>query len=322
MPHCSERNVGWIIAGVLILIGLLVNEVIMRVVIVPKIVPHFERAPNFRIVKTEPDSDAIDVTFTTSDGFTLQGCHYHHPSDSRGVIIFCHEVRGSRWMAMHYTEALFKAGFDVLSFDFRNHGDSEVQPGYEPLHWATEFEVDDLKSAIRFVKNSPELQHLPIGLFGVSRGGTVALAVASEIRDIECVICDSTFTVESLMSHYAKRWAELFVPPRVLNFVPDFHVERTIRMVRRRCERQRNVKFVETERTMPKLRDRKVLFICGSSDSYVPTEVGERLSRLVPGSEIWHVPKAKHNGARLVAQEEYDRRVLAAAESISVAVPS
>lgn len=67
---------------------------------------------------------------------------------SRGTVIFCHEVRESRWSALTFTGGLRDAGFDVLTFDFRNHGQSSPQPSWRPLPWATHCEAIDIRAAI------------------------------------------------------------------------------------------------------------------------------------------------------------------------------
>ncbi|MCH7989464.1 MAG: alpha/beta hydrolase [Planctomycetes bacterium] len=52
--------------------------------------------------------------------------------------------------------------------------------------------------------------------------------------------------------------------------------------------------------------------IAGERDSYVVPSVPERFCRRVSGNadSLWVVPNAKHNGARKVEPEEYDRRLV------------
>ena len=321
LPLNSETHVGWIIVGVIIICAIVLSEVIMHLVLVPRIVSHFERMPNFKVEPGEPDEIALPVSFTTSDGLNLQACHYHHDDEPpRGVIVFCHELKGNRWTGIRYCHALYHAGFDILAFDFRNHGDSDHQPGYQPLHWATDYEIEDVLSAIRYVKESPELRHLPIGLFGVSRGGTAALVAAERVRDVECLVCDSTFSVDSLMAHHAKRWAELFVSPSILKLVPDWHVRRTLILVRNRSQKRRGVNYANVEQEIYKLRDRSILFVAGGSDTYVPSTIADELQQRIGAGEVWKVPKAKHNKPREIATEEYDRRVVSVVEQMAVPV--
>ncbi|MDA1016554.1 MAG: alpha/beta fold hydrolase [Planctomycetota bacterium] len=312
---------GWIIAGVLIISAIVVSELIMHIVLVPRIASHFERMPNFKVEPGKPDDEAVSIGFATSDGLNLQGCHYHHQDEApRGVIVFCHELKGNRWTAMSYCQALWQAGFDVVAFDFRNHGDSDHQPGYQPLHWATDYEIEDVLSCIRYVKDAPELRHLPIGLFGVSRGGTAAMVAAERVRDIECLVCDSAFSVDGLMVHHAKRWAELFVSQSILKLVPDWHIRRTLRLVRNYSQKRRGVPYADVERDIHLLRDRSILFVTGGSDTYVPSTVAESLRQQIGSGEVWNVPKAKHNKPREVSTAEYDRRIVSLVEKIAVPV--
>jgi pimeloyl-ACP methyl ester carboxylesterase len=67
------------------------------------------------------------------------------------------------------------------------------------------------------------------------------------------------------------------------------------------------------ERWLPRLRDRAVLLVTGERDNYVHPDVARELARHIhsPSAQVWTVPSAKHNKARIVAAAEYDRRLTA-----------
>ena len=183
---------GWPIVGIVaavILIDVLIQWPYIRVVL-----PMFEEAPPFRVEEWPPDPDAERVSFPSSHKLTLRGSLYRRPNrTSGGLIIFCHEFGGNHWTAMSYCQGLWKAGFDILAFDFRNQGESDGMPDYQPLHWLTDYEVRDVLAALKFVKQRDDLRSKPIGVFGISRGGSAALAAASRSSDVKCVVCEATF---------------------------------------------------------------------------------------------------------------------------------
>ena len=64
------------------------------------------------------------------------------------MIVYCHEYLSDRWSYYPYVNHLRDLGFDVFTFDFRNHGESESEPGYEPMQWTSDREVRDLRAAL------------------------------------------------------------------------------------------------------------------------------------------------------------------------------
>ena len=66
-------------------------------------------------------------------------------------MVFCHELGGDRWGAGGYAGELRNSGFDIFTFDFRNHGLSDSLPGYQPMPWLTEYEMADVQAAVDYV---------------------------------------------------------------------------------------------------------------------------------------------------------------------------
>src|SRR5262249_51989338 len=128
-----------------------------------------------------------------------------------GVLVFCHEYLGDRWSFHPYVDPLRDAGFDIFSFDFRNHGSSGREPGFAAMHWSSDREVGDLRTALAYLRTRPDRDSAGFGLFGVSRGGTVSLLVTPAERDVWGVITDGAFPTRGMMVAYSMRWAELFI---------------------------------------------------------------------------------------------------------------
>jgi pimeloyl-ACP methyl ester carboxylesterase len=301
----------WQVAAVLVAL-LVAFDLFVRSISVRVALGFFEKMPSFGIVPADPDPDVEVIQFPTSNGLTLRGSVYRHAGlASRGLVVFCPELGGNHWMAMRYCEGIRQAGFDILAFDFRNQGDSDHLSDYEPLHWLTAYEVDDVLAAIDFTKHRGDLNNRPLFLFGVSRGGGAALAAAARSPDVTRVACDSAFSTDSMMAFYARRWAPLIAPDWLLRLIPFWHIRTTLVLVRQVSRFLRGRNYTILERILPRLRTKSVYLIGGKRDTYVPAAIPEELARRIgPACTVWIVPKAKHNGARSVQTVEYDRRLV------------
>ena len=105
----------------------------------------------------------------------------HLPRNSAGppVIIMSHgftddKVSDNR-LFVQFSRQAQEEGYAVLRFDYAGSGDSEG----DFADMTVSGEMQDLLSAIDFIKTVRELTHSPVYLVGYSLGGAVALAVAS-----------------------------------------------------------------------------------------------------------------------------------------------
>lgn len=300
--------------------SLLLAEVLLRLFSLKVVLPIFERRPPFNVRPVGPDLDAEFVHFAAADGLSLAGSLYRPVGEPLGVIVFCPEFGGTHWSAPSYVGGLTEAGFAVFAFDFRNQGESDVERGYAPTHWLTEKDVADAAAAVDYISRSDEFGDLPLGVFGVSRGGNAALAVAARRPQVRAVAAEGAFPTDTMMLYYAYRWAELYVPAWFVRLLPEWHLAETLRFARRVSGLRRGVRYAVLERSLPRLRNRPVLLITGGKDSYVAPAIAEQMRRGIGPScgAVWVVPGAKHNQARLVATDEYDRRLIAFFSRIAV----
>jgi len=134
------------------------------------------------IAENQPHREGGEpVELSTGSGRKLSGSYFHHSAVSRrGVVAFCHEFTGDRWLFENYVGPLLEQGFDVFSFDFCNHGRSDSIPGYEPIQWVTTHEVDDVRAIIDGLCSRPDADPQGVAILGVSKGGGAALAAAAD----------------------------------------------------------------------------------------------------------------------------------------------
>ena len=274
--------------------------------------PIFETSPTLIPAHAEPDPDAELLEIPTSNGMRLSACLYQHDeSESRGIIIFCPEFGATKWSWQKYCRPLWEEGYDILSFDFRNQGESDIQDGYHELHWLTEFEIEDVHAVIDFVKSHPHLRERPIGLMGVSRGGSAALAAGSESADVELICADSAFPTEPMMLFYIERWVSLYAPQKIHQVMPQWHTRFIVKLAKWSSQWSNGCRYAEV---LPRLRrmprQKRVLLIAGTRDSFVHPDVTRTLRDSLGEccEEMWMVNGAKHNMAHSTDPEGYQER--------------
>lgn len=296
------------------IVGFVVFECLYHFLSIKVAIPIFEGKPPFGIERYPADPAAEQFSFPTSHGLRLQGTLFRsRDAAPRGLILFCHEFDSNRWSAPAYCQGLLNVGFDVIAFDFRNQGDSDDLAGYEPLHWLTTFEVEDTLAAIAYIESRPDLRDLPLGLFGVSRGGGAALVGAGLSDRVRCVASDGAYSPEEMLMHFTERWGRLYFPNWFLRLLPRWHIRMTLKVICSASEIRNGCVFARLDRALSRLREKPLLMISGERDTYVSPGITRNLhSRTQQDSTgVWIVPGAKHNMGRQIDPTIYDRRLVA-----------
>src|SRR6185369_5841283 len=128
-----------------------------------------------------------DVTIRSFDGTRLHGW-WMRASRAASTIVMLHGVKKNRTDVLRASLTLRRAGFNILVFDGRGHGDSEgryVTYGYN--------ERRDVESAIDWLVTEKRIDPDRIGLAGESMGAAIALQVAAHHPGIRAVWADSPF---------------------------------------------------------------------------------------------------------------------------------
>lgn len=272
----------------------------------------FEESPVFRPMRAEPLEGGEEVRFPTADGFSLAGTYLQGRAASRiGVIVFCHEYLGDRGSAGPYADTLRDLGFDLFAFDFRNHGESDSESGYSPLQWTSNRETRDLKAALAYLRKREDADPAGVGLFGVSRGGSTGLCVASREPTVWGVVTDGAFPTRGTMIAYSLRWAEIYVGTGPLwRAMPLFIFKFVGWAARMRSQRRLSRKFPDVERATARLSPRPLLMIHGEKDNYIGPQIARDLFDYASEpKEFWVIPGAKHNRGREVDPKGYREHV-------------
>jgi fermentation-respiration switch protein FrsA (DUF1100 family) len=121
--------------------------------------------------------DAERVAFS-SQGLTLAG-DLRVPAGNEGLpaLTFTGPLSGVKDQVVGtYADLLAEAGFVTLAFDHRNFGDSEGEPRQ---HEDSAGKLADLRDAVRFLAERPEVDPDRIGVVGICLGGSYAVRAAA-----------------------------------------------------------------------------------------------------------------------------------------------
>lgn len=254
-----------------------------------------------------------EISFTAHDGLRLSGMLIRaNPLVARrGIVIFAHEFCSDMFSCARYCRPLQEAGYDVFTFDFRNHGASEHEEGFTPRQWVTDREISDMRGAVAWVERWLEEQGFEkkIGIFGISRGACAAILHAVDNPSIRAIVSDGGYSTDRTIEYFMKRWAYIFATVRVVyeNHPPAFW--RFLRwLMMHFARREFRTTFPSVRKALQKLTPRAMLFIHGERDSYLPVEQSRYLYALAPQPKyLWVAPKARHNQAAILHPERYAR---------------
>ena len=161
-----------------------------------------------------PDIPHENISVNTEDGYTLAGWYFKHPVDSvKGTICAFHGQKASRGGLQNQIEEFYNSGYDVLTVDFRGHGESE---GYETSYGVRE--IYDVKAAFDFAKSTGEDN---IILYGQSMGGATVMRAAGKLKiEPNRIIADAGFG--SLVDAVEGRCRMVRVPPEPFGVLITF----------------------------------------------------------------------------------------------------
>ncbi|MBN1418668.1 MAG: alpha/beta fold hydrolase [Planctomycetes bacterium] len=130
----------------------------------------------------------------------IRGWFFPRP-DAAGTIIACHGVGTNRGDLLLHIDLLRAAGFQVLAFDFRGHGESgghTVTYGFR--------EREDVLGAWDYVVSRPDVD--PERIFGVgfSMGGASLIEALPDLPGLRAAVIDSAFSDLRAMARHQFRF--------------------------------------------------------------------------------------------------------------------
>jgi pimeloyl-ACP methyl ester carboxylesterase len=278
---------------------------------VPRIVKLFGAAPLPRTGGYAPLPHGVPVRFPMDDGTILSGTHLPCGArQPRGLILFCHGLAENRWAVVPFAKTLLERGFDIVTFDFRGHGESESPDMCRPTPWLTHRELRDVCSVVQQVRDRFTAATSGIALIGMSRGANAALCAAAKSSFVRAVVADGAFPLDALQRHYMRRFLRIYFRfPWLDRRLPDICLVSFCKWAQLLYRLKYGTALVKVERLARRVTP-AVLMIHGERDSFVPLPLGHALYRKLPGlRRFWLVRGVKHNGAVVCPETRYHQRV-------------
>jgi pimeloyl-ACP methyl ester carboxylesterase len=229
------------------------------------------------------------------------------PADA---VVIGHGIRRDSGSLMGLASRLHEAGYHVLTFDMRNHGESaqdHLLRGQSPLTGIDHHRV------VQYVGGRPELAGRKVALVGFSMTSWTAMwAARREPELVRAVICDSGPSMDMIRT--MGRTYDVARPkmPRLLRGPILFRIGKS-------AFTRASAFFFQLSEWPQLLPDPSVpvLFVVGERDPVVrPSDVRDQMA-YYPGSTLWVVPRASHTTSVVVEPDEFARRVLAVLERAS-----
>jgi pimeloyl-ACP methyl ester carboxylesterase len=237
------------------------------------------------------------VSFTTKDGLLLKG--WWIPAEDaaeRRTLLMCHGWGDNKGELLREMGFLNAAGFNMLFFDNRSHGDSEGEIttiGY--------LETIDFEAAMRWLREHRPQHCKRLGVFGFSMGAAVASMSVPEYPEVKAVCLESPFTeYRRVVRQYA--WNKFKVP-----FFPLVWI--TLQFLRFRVGTT-EVDAYSPKNYIARISPRPILMIGGSEDRLMPEDdVRDLYACARDPKQLWIIPGASHGKCRQLAGLEYETRV-------------
>jgi pimeloyl-ACP methyl ester carboxylesterase len=241
-------------------------------------------------------------------GTTLAGwlIYQDHPAPT---IILTHGYGSNREEMLSTSYRLWDAGYNVVAYDMRAHGNSDVkESSLGPA------ELDDLKATITYVKSLKNdagvtIYDGHIGLLGVDLGGFISLSAAATDPDVKAVVADTIYpTQQDYLKYQAKTIIGSAGPPNSSMFesgVFQSLLSSTIGMMAKR-----GTQPIPAAQAIAQLGDRPLLVIISKT---APLGQYTRLvTAAAPSVRVLELDHT-HSGHALLKQEAqtYDDAVVA-----------
>jgi len=233
----------------------------------------------------------VKVGFPSPTGKRLRGWFLPNDRTDAGVVLFNGNT-GNMSYHLLYARILWRAGFNVLLFDYQGFGHSPGRASLLSL-------ADDGRAALKFLRAQPEVDPRRVGLFGISLGSVVALAVAARSPgQVAAVAAEAPYDPRRQLARMLvhrrryKPWVARLAARLIAGFAFPAHFH--------------PLDHVERLTGIP------VFFLHGADDSLLPAATSLRLFLRAPGPKrLWLPERTGHSPELLVTQDgEYQAQLV------------
>ena len=227
-----------------------------------------------------------------SKSITISGWYFKANSSAKAIILSHGYGMNRQQFSQKMITSLISKGFNVLTFDFRNSGESGgnlTSVGY--------YEKDDLLGAIQYVK-SQNIKH--IVLLGFSMGASTSLIAAAQSPDVDGVIADSPFAnLDDYLNTQLPVWSH----------APEFPFNQII-LTSMKLLTGIDASKVSPKDSIVKIAPRPILLIHSIDDKTISIENSRALKEIAGSSaELWETSGVDHVGSYDAFPTEYMSRL-------------
>lgn len=251
------------------------------------------RPTHSRVTKPKTKIPINTIRFMGVGNIQLNGWLAKNSQSTVGVLLM-HGNQSNRLSMWSRAEFLYKAGYSVMLFDLRAHGESEGD--YKTFGY---LEAEDAEKAVRFFKQMANLKR--VGIIGTSLGGAAAV-LNDHLLPVEAMILESVYpTIEKAVTNRINgrfgEWVTIFSPLLTNQLPLRFDID---------TDALRPVKHMENI-TLP------TLVIGGDQDQRTTLDDTNKLYQNINSREksLWIIPGVAHENFHTVVTQEYEQRVLA-----------
>lgn len=231
--------------------------------------------------------------FKAKDGLVLKGIDYKPKMQARGTILVCHFFGGAKEAILPFVDFLLKVGFRVLSFDFRNHGESGRSDSLKVSL------LNDFSAFYETIKAAGIEE--PVGIMGFSMGSTPALIALNEYPEIKAAVIDSgpMILVKEYFLYVLNNKNIKNPVYRVLFLLVYLYYVGFLRLSKQTIE------------ILKKNKQKPVMFIHGEKDNIISIKNSEVAVSYLSSSHssLWRIPNSRHLTNRFVEPILYENKV-------------
>jgi pimeloyl-ACP methyl ester carboxylesterase len=222
---------------------------------------------------------------TPSRPLALAGWMVEPHADRRpGTVLFLHGVRADRSLLSTYASSVLDAGYAALLVDLPGHGGSQGRfLGYGSA------EARRVQAFLDDLRSDGVLGSEPLGVFGFSYGGAVAVELAAREPRVKAAVVVSSFaSLRQVVSDYRAKYL-----PAPLTLLPESWFQGAVDEAAGIAgfDPDRGPLAAAPRTTIP------ILYVHGAADDQVPPKHSQELVRATPHGELLTVAGLTHEAA-------------------------
>lgn len=236
------------------------------------------------------------LTIEVAPDLNLRGYWLQSKMDSvKAIIIIVHGVGGCKESYLHLSHKLANRGIESIILDGRAHGQSDGQfctYGYQ--------EKEDISKVVDFIKTKKPT--IPIGIWGNSMGGAIALLSLEQDKRLEFGLVESTFAdLQQIVFDYQKRLAKGIG----IRWVSDYAIKRAGILGNFKPEK---VKPIEAVKNI----EQPVIITHGEADINITYRYGQLLFDNLKSidKEFFLVKNGGHENVHVVGGQAFENKMI------------